>query len=86
MTAVATVPLALMAGDERVKRRLEAERGGVRWNIVHDPVGDHEDAAEAFQRHVRQPGVQCRKQPGAVGFAIGAAALDDADFDIAQCV
>ena len=78
------VALAFMAGDERVQRRLEAERARVRWNIVDDAIGDHEDAAEAFQRHVGEPRIQGRKQPGAVGFAIGAAALDDADLDIAE--
>ena len=75
-----------MAGDERVQRRLEAERAHVGRNIVDDAVGDHEDAAEAFQGHVGEPGVQGRKQPRAVGFAIGAAALDDADIDIAERV
>ena len=75
-----------MAGNERVQRRLETERADVRRNIVDDPVGDHEDDAEAFQRHIGEPGVQCRKQPSAVGFAVGAATLDDANIDIAERV
>jgi hypothetical protein len=73
-----------MAGDERVQRRLEAERARVRWNIVDDTIGDHEDAAKAFQRHIGEPRVQCRKQPCAVGVAIRAPAFDDAHFDIAE--
>ena len=38
------VALAGMAGDERVQRRIEAERAGVGGNIVDDAVGDEDGA------------------------------------------
>ncbi len=36
----AAVVLVLLAGDERVHRRVEAERGGVLRHVLHDAVGD----------------------------------------------
>ena len=36
----AAVALVLVAGDQRMHRRGEAERGGVGRHVVHAPVGD----------------------------------------------
>ena len=81
-----TVAFPFMAGDQRVKRRLEAKRLGAGGNIMDDAIGDHEDRADAFRRHVGEPRVQRRKKPCAVGLAVSPAAFDDADVDIAERV
>ena len=78
------VAFAFMAGNEGVERRLEAEQVSAGGNIIDDPVGNHEDAANTFHRHVGESRVQRGKQPRAVGLAIRAAALDHAHFDIAK--
>jgi hypothetical protein len=48
---------------------------------VHPSVGDQECAGDAVGRHVRQRRAQCRKQPRAVGLAIGLTGLDHADLE-----
>ena len=62
----AAVALAFMAGDQRMQRRLEAERIHIRRNIVDKAVRDHEHAADALGRHIGEARVQRRKQPRAV--------------------
>ena len=46
------VALALVAGDERVQRRVEAERVDLGGDVVDDAVGDEDGAADALGRHV----------------------------------
>ena len=77
----AAVALVLAAGDQRMHRRLEAERGGVGRDVVHAAVGDQERAGDAVDRHVRQRRGQRAEQLGAVGLAVGLAGLDDAHFE-----
>ena len=76
----AAVALVLAAGDERMHRRLEAQRGGIGGNVVDPAVGDQERAGDAVDRNVRQRRGQRAEQFGAVGFAVGLSGLDDADF------
>jgi hypothetical protein len=52
-TAVAFV---LVAGDQRMHRRGEAERRHLVRHIVHAAVGDHDGAGDAVVRHVRESG------------------------------
>ena len=72
---------SLRAGDQRMHRRLEAERGGIGRNVVDAAVGDEEGAGDAIGRHVRQRRGQRAEQPRAVGLAVGLAGLDDADLE-----
>ena len=76
----AAVALVLASGDQRVHRRLEAERGGVGGNVMHPAVGDQERAGDAVDRNVRQRRGQRAEQFGAVGLAVGLSGLDDAHF------
>ena len=46
----AAVALALMPGDKRMQRRLEAERLRLRRNVVDDAVGQKDRAADALRR------------------------------------
>ena len=48
----APVALVLVAGDQRVNRRSEPERAGVRRHVVDAAVGDHDGAGNAIGRHV----------------------------------
>ena len=75
------VALVLLPGDQRMHRRLEAERGGVGRNVVDAAVGDQERAGDAVDRHVRQRRGQRAEQLGAVGLAVGLSGIDDADFE-----
>ena len=77
----AAVALVLLPGDQCVHRRLEAERGGARGNVVDAAVGDQERAGDAVDRHVRQGRGQRAEQFRAVGLAVGLSGLDDADFE-----
>ena len=77
----AAVALVLAAGDQRMHRRLEAERAGIGGNVVHPAVGDQEGAGDAIDRHVRQRRGQRAEQFGAVGLAVGLAGLDDAHLE-----
>ena len=85
----AAVTLVLAAGDQGMHRRLEPERRGVGGNVVHPPVGDQERAGDAIDRNVRERRSQRTEQMRAVGFAVGLAGLDHADFkplDLLQLV
>ena len=85
----AAVALVLAAGDQRMHRRLEAQRGGVGRNVVDAAVGDQEGAGDAIDGHVRQRRGQRAEQFGAVGLAVGLSGLDDAHFqslDLLQAV
>ncbi len=53
---------------------------------MHDAIGDHEDAADALGGHVGEAVVQRREEAGPVVFRICAAALDNADINIAECL
>ena len=77
----AAVALVLVAGDQRVHRRGEAERGGVGRHVVHAAVGDHDGAGDAVVRHVGQARLERGEQPRAVGLAVGLAGLDEAHLD-----
>ncbi len=50
----AAVELVGGAGQQRVHRRVEAERGGGLRHVVHLAVGQHDDAGEAVGRGVGQ--------------------------------
>ena len=58
----AAVALALVTGDEHMQRRREAERGGVRGNVVDDSVRHHDRGADALARDVLQPFVERLEQ------------------------
>src|ERR1700752_4407421 len=74
------VALVLAAGDQRMHRRLEADRACIGGNVVHAAVGDQEGTGNAVDRHIRQRRGQRAEQFRAVGLAVGLASLDDADF------
>ena len=74
----AAVALVLVAGDERMKGRGEAERAGILRHVVDAAVGDHDDAGDAVGRHVGERRAERGEQPRAVGLAIGLAGFDDA--------
>ena len=81
----APVALAGMAGDERMKGSMEAERGGGGRHVVHDPVGDREHRADALGRHVGEALVQRLEQLRAVVRAVAAPEFDRAHLDVAEC-
>ena len=63
----AAVALALMAGDQRVQRRLEAQGLGLGGNVVDETVGDEDRRADPVGGYVFQRLRQRRKQQRAVG-------------------
>src|ERR1700730_3960909 len=73
-----------MASDKGMKRSFETKCSRIRWNVIDLTIGYHEDTADALQRHIRQPSVQCGKQPRSIGFAITLAALDHSSLDITK--
>jgi len=85
LEADAAVLLALMAGDERMQRRIEVGRGG--GHVMHLPVGDHHRAGDAGVRNVAEGVLQRGEQArlGAVaGGGIVAAGLDHAHVELAE--
>ena len=80
----AAVALALVAGDQRMQRRLEAERGGVGRDVVDDAVGDHEHAGDLLGRHVGEAGVEGREELRALVAAVLLSGLDHPDIDVAE--
>ena len=77
----AAVALVRPAGDQRMHRRREAERGGLGRHVVHAAVGDEDRAGDAVGRHVGERRAERREQARAVGLAVGLAGLDDAHFE-----
>src|ERR1700748_405720 len=77
----AAIALVLVAGDQRMRRRLEAERAGVGGNVMHPSVGDQESVRDAVDGNARQRRLQRAEQMRAVGLAIGLTGIDDADFE-----
>ena len=75
------VALVLVAGDQGVHRRTEAERGGVGRDVVHAPVGDHDGARHPVARNIRQRRAERAEQMRAVGFAVRLAGLDEAHLE-----
>ena len=63
----AALPLARMAGDQRMQRGVEPERGGRGGNVVDDAVGDQDRAADPLRRRVGERAAQRGEQLGAVG-------------------
>ena len=80
----AALPLALMAGDQRMQRRVEAERRGGRGNVVHVAVGDHDRAADPLGRRVGERAAQRGEQPRALGVRFLARGFDNAQIDVAE--
>ena len=76
----APVDFVLMARDQRVQRRRKTQRGGIGRHVVNAAVGDQDGAGDAVGRHVGERRRQCRKQLGAVGFAVGGAGFSDTHF------
>ena len=72
----AAVALVLVAGDQRMNRRGEAERACVGRHVVHAPVGDHDGAGDAIGRHIGERRAERGEEPRAVGFAVRLAGLD----------
>ena len=58
----APVALALVAGDQHMQRRLEAERRGVGGSVVGNAVGDEDRAGHALGRRVGERFAQARKK------------------------
>ncbi len=78
----AAVALVGTSGDQRMQRRVEAERGGVGRHVMHAAVGDQEGAGDPVRRHVGERGAERREQPRAVGLAVGDAGFDHAHVEI----
>ena len=76
----AAIDLVLVAGDQRMQRRGETERGDVGRHVMHAAVGDQDRAGDAVGRHVGERRRQGREQPRAVGLAVGGARFGDAHF------
>ena len=74
----AAVALVAGAGDERMDRRVEAQRRDFGRDVMHAAVGEHDGAGDAVGRHVGERRVERREQLGAVGFAVGFAGFDEA--------
>ena len=56
------VALALVAGDQRMQRRVEAERAGRGGDVVGDAVGDEDRAADPLGRRVGERRAQRGEQ------------------------
>ena len=79
----AAVVLAFLAGDQRVDRRVEAERGGVFRHVGDDAVGDENAAGDLLGRHVIDELCQIGEERGPV--AVGAVGrMHLADFEVAE--
>ncbi len=74
----AAVALALLAGDDGVHRRAEAERGDGRGDVVDPPVGEEDGAGHPLGRHVGEAGGERGEQARAVHLAGAAAGIDEA--------
>ena len=84
LEADAAVLLALVAGDQRVQRRLEILGRG--RHVVDLAVGDHDGAGDARGRHVAEGAFQRAEQPGlgALVGGVGAAGLDHAHVELLE--
>ena len=80
----APLPLALMAGDERMQRRVEAERSRRLGNVVRIAIGDHDRAADPLGRRVGERAAQRGEQFGSLGFGFLARRFDDAQIDVSE--
>ena len=57
------VAVAVLAGEQEVQRRVEAERGDIGRHVVHLAVGHHDDAGEPLARYVDQGAAEQLEQP-----------------------
>ena len=80
----APLTLALVAGDQRVQRGVEAERGRRLGNVVHVAIGDHDRAADPLRRRVGERAPQRGEQFGALGFGFLARRFDDAQINVPE--
>ena len=71
-------------GDQRVQRRVEAERGRGLGNVVRVAVGDHDCAADPLGRRVGERAAQSREQFGPFGFRFVARGFDDPEIDVSE--
>ena len=76
----AAVALVAAAGNQRMDRRTEANRGRVGGNVVHASVGNEECTGNAIGGYIGQRRRDGGEQFGAVGFAVRLTGLDHADF------
>ena len=76
----AAVALIAAAGDQRMHRRVEADRGRIGGNVMHAPISDQECAGDAIRRHIGQRRCDGGEQFGAVSLAIRLTGLDHAHF------
>ena len=77
----AAVAFILVAGNERMNRRREAERAGFGRHVVHAPVGNHNRAGDAVGGNVGERRAKRGEEPRAFGFAIRLAGLDHAQVE-----
>src|SRR5262249_25199982 len=75
-----SVALVLVAGDQAVYRRAEAERRRLAGDVVHAPVGDEDDAGYPVVWDVGERRGQRGEESRAVGLAVGFAGFDETHF------
>ena len=78
------LPLALMAGDQRMQRRVEAKRGRGLRNVVRDAVGDEDRAADPLGRRIGERAAQSGEKLRPFGFGFIARGFDDPQVDISK--
>ena len=65
------VELALLAGQKRMHRRIEAKAGGGSGHVMHLAFGNHDHPGEPVGRHVGKRLGEIGEQHGAVALAVG---------------
>ena len=80
----AALPLALVPGDQRVQRGVEAKRRRGLGNVVHVAIGDHDRAADPLGRRVSKRAAQRCEQFGPLGVGFLARRFDDAQIDVSK--
>src|SRR3984957_13308603 len=78
------LPLAFVAGDQRVQRRVEAERGRGLRNVVRVAVGDDDRAATPLRRRIGERAAQSSEKFGPLGFRFVARSFYDPKVDVPE--
>ena len=78
------LPLAFVAGDQRMQRRVEAKRGRGLRNVVRVAVGDDDRAADPLGRRIGERAAQSSEKFGSLGFGFVARGFDDPKVDVSE--